>query len=215
MHFSTKNNLWSDWVCTGSSSVPPSQVDAQVLSAAGKAQALRRLSLAFCRQVDDDALAALAAASGSNGSTGSSSWLQELILDDCSGISDTGLLALLDGPDGCRSLQRLSVAHCCKLTDASLVPLAERGVLESLSLNSLHKVGPATLQALARSCGEVLRELDVSFCRGITEGSVGALVDRCSKLERLSVYSCTQLTQRFLHGHSRDDLVVLGVPTSC
>lgn len=212
MLFSTESNLWSDWASACPASVPIAQVDAQVLAAAGKAQALRSLSLAFCRQVDDDALAALAAAGGSNGS---SSWLQELILDDCSGISDAGLLALLGGPDGCRSLQRLSVAHCCKLTDAALVPLAERGVLESLSLNSLHKVGPATLQALARSCGEVLRELDVSFCRGITEGSVGALVDRCSKLERLSVYSCTQLTRRFLHGHSRDELVVLGVPTSC
>jgi hypothetical protein len=46
-------------------------------------------------------------------------------------------------------------------------------------------------------------------------GFVGALVDRCSKLERLTVFSCTQLTQRFLLGHSREDLVVLGVPTSC
>jgi DNA repair protein RAD7 len=141
--------------------------------------------------------------------------LQELVVDDCTGVSDAGLLALLDGRDGCRSLQRLSVAHCCRVTDASLVPLAERGVLEALSINSLYKVGPATLQALARYCGDVLRELDVSFCRGVTEASVGALVDRCSKLERLSVYSCTQLTQRFLHGHSREDLVVLGIPTSC
>jgi DNA repair protein RAD7 len=201
-------------------------VDAQVLAAASKATTLRRLSLAFCRSIDDDALAALAAAGGSSGSNGgnggisssSSSGgggLQELVLDDCTAISDAGLLALVNGQDGCRSLHRLSVAHCCKLTDASLVPLAERGVLEYLNINSVYKAGPATLQALARSCGEVLRELDVSFCRGVTEGSVGALVDRCSRLERLSVYSCTQLTQRFLHGHSRDELVVLGVPTSC
>lgn len=190
-----------------------------MLGAASRAAGLRSLSLAFCRGVDDAALAALAAAGGGSngGSNGGSSGggLQELVLDDCAGVSDAGLLALLDGRDGCRSLQRLSVAHCCKLTDASLVPLAERGVLESLNLNSLHKVGPATLQALAHSCGETLQELNVSFCRGITEGSMGTLVDRCSKLGRLSVYSCTQLTQRFLHGHSRDELVVLGVPTSC
>ena len=196
------------------------QVDASVLSAAGKARGLCSLSLAFCRHVDDNALAALAAAAGSTGgSSGSSSssggGLQELILDDCTAISDAGLLALLEGRDGCRSLRRLSLSHCCKLTDASIVPLAERGVLESLSLNSLHAVGPATLQALAKYCGETLRQLDVSYCRGITEGSLGALVDRCSKLERLSVYSCTQLTPRFLHGHSNDQLVVLGVPTSC
>jgi DNA repair protein RAD7 len=171
--------------------------------------------------VDDDALAALAAAGGSSGSNGSSGssgsngGLQELTLDDCARVSDAGLLLLLEGRGGCRSLQRLSVAHCSKLTDASLVPLAERGVLESLNINSLQKVGPATLQALARYCGDVLRELDVSFCRGITEGALGALVDRCSRMEKLSVYSCTQLTKRFLHGHSRDELVVLGVPTSC
>lgn len=196
------------------------QVDANVLSAASKASNLQSLSLSFCRHVDDAALAALAAAagggsSGSNALSSSGGGLRELVLDDCTGISDAGLLALLDGPDGCRSLHRLSVAHCSKLTDASLVPLAERGVLESLSVNSLHNIGPATLQALARSCGETLRELDVSFCRGITEGSVGQLVDRCSNLEQLKVYSCTQLSSKFLHGHSNDKVAVLGVPTSC
>lgn len=192
------------------------QVDAKVLSAASRAQGLRSLSLAFCRQVDDAALAALAASADGSGSSSSTiNGLQELVLDDCSSVSDAGLLALVDGRDGCRSLHRLSLGHCSKLTDASLVPLAERGVLEALSLNSLHQVGPATLHALARNCGDVLRELDVSYCRGITEGSLGALVDRCSKLQKLCVYSCTQLTQRFLHGHSREELVVLGVPTSC
>lgn len=196
-----------------------------MLAAAGRAPCLRSLSLAFCRHVDNSALEAFSAAAHSTqgrkhgssrdsnrGSRGSS--LEELVLDDCAAVCDAGLLSLLHN-DGCRRLRRLSLAHCSKLTDASLVPLAELGVLEQLSLNSLHNVGPATLQALGRACGEVLRELDVSFCRGLTEGSVGALVDRCGKLQRLSVYSCTQLTKRFLHGHSRDGLEVLGLPTSC
>jgi hypothetical protein len=198
----------------------PPQVDDQVLAAAGRAPCLRSLSVAFCRGMGDTALAAFASArcgtaSNSSSGSGSQGGLQELVLDDCAAVGDKGLRALLDGGDGCRHLRRLSLAHCSKVTDAPLMALAERGVLEALSLNSLQLIGPPTLAALAKGCGDVLQELDVSFCRGVTEGALGALVDRCSRLQVLSVYSCTQLTQRFLFGHGRDGLQIHGVPTSC
>jgi DNA repair protein RAD7 len=207
-----------------------SQVDAQVLAAAGRAPCLRALSLAFCKGVGDEALSAFAAAASAaaqdaagaatsrgSGTRGSSRerGLQELVLDECAGVTDAGLLALHASADGGKHLRRLSLAHCVRVTDAGLAPLAERGALQALCLNSLCGVGARSLLALSRCCGESLRELDVSFCRGITEGALGALVDRCVRLRVLSVYSCTQLTRRFLFGHSREGLQVLGVPTSC
>lgn len=110
----------------------------------------------------------------------------------------------------------LSVRRCGRLTDKSLVTVADKGTLEVLSVNTVHGVTSHTIQALTRCCREVLRELDVSFCRDISEGALGQLVDQCSiSLRKLKVYGCSQLTARFLHGHSNDLLEIEGVNTSC
>lgn len=41
---------------------------------------------------------------------------------------------------------------------------------------------------------ERLQELDVSFCRAVTDGALGALVDACPGLKRLHLWGCTQVT---------------------
>eukprot|EP00775_Hariotina_reticulata_P013890 gene13890-14009_t len=166
-------------------------VDAAVLAAAGSCPSLEALSLAMCLGVDDAGLTGLAALSrpshgGSSSSAGGRrGGVKELILDECSAVSDAGLLAIA-------------------------------GTLEVLSVNTVNGVTSRTIQALSRCCREVLRELDVSFCRDISEGALGQLVDQCSgSLRKLKVYGCSQLTARFLHGHSNDHLVIEGVNTSC
>lgn len=189
-----------------------------MLAAAGRCASLSALSVAMCPRVNDDALIALAAsidapaAGGGLRGGGSGSRLRELVLDECSAISDAGLLALAGRLRG--RLAALSLRRCSKLSDASLVAAAEGGGLARLCINGLHQAGPATLDALGRCCAAQLRELDVSFCPGLTEGSLGRLVERCGEL-RLRVYGCSQLTGRLLHGHGNDALRVAGVPTSC
>ena len=55
-----------------------------------------------------------------------------------------------------------------------------------------------------------LRELDVSFCRGVTSEALGLVVDSCPGLVRLHLWGCTQVTDVFLDGHGNDNLEVLG-----
>ncbi|KAF6264728.1 hypothetical protein COO60DRAFT_17560 [Scenedesmus sp. NREL 46B-D3] len=189
------------------------EVDAAVLSSAGRCTRLRALSLARCPHVDDAALTAFAALSrpGQQQQQAAHSPLEELVLDECAAVSDAGLLAVVGAA---RQLRVLSLRRCGRLTDASLLPAVQRGTLEVLSVNGLHQLSSHTLTELTRSCREVLRELDVSFCRGIAEGALGQLVDACEQLSVLKVYGCSQLTARFLHGHSSTALTqVLGVGT--
>jgi DNA repair protein RAD7 len=164
--------------------------------------------------VDDAALTALAALSCTTDQQqqqAAHSPLEELVLDECTAVSDAGLLGVVSAA---RQLRVLSLRRCGRLTDASLLPAVQRGTLEVLSVNGLHSVSSHTLVELSRSCREVLRELDVSFCRNVAEGALGQLVDACERLSVLKVYGCSQLTKRFLHGHSNDALVqVLGVGT--
>lgn len=198
-----------------------------MLSAAAECPSLQALSIAMCPGVDDAALTALAALSRTQTQTqpqpelshsqrarsasSAHSALEELVLDECAAVSDAGLLAVVGA---CRKLRVLSLRRCGRLTDASLLPAVERGTLEVLSVNGVHQVGSAVIQALSRSCREVLHELDVSFCRDVAEGALGQLLDRCEKLQRLKVYGCSQLTKRLLHGHSNEGVQVLGVSTS-
>lgn len=138
----------------------------------------------------------------------SSAGLEELYLDECTAITDTGLTAIAAG---CRNLRALTVRRCIRLTDASLMAVADRGVLEVLSVNGVHHITSVLMQALARSCKDTLRELDVSFCRDISESALGRLVDQCVHLQKLRVYGCSQLTKKFLYGQSNDNLTeILG-----
>lgn len=69
----------------------------------------------------------------------------------------------------------------------------------------------SALRALGLFCKDTLQELDVSWCRKLPNEALGALVDGCRSLRRLSLWGCTQLTDTFLLGHSNDSLEVLGL----
>ena len=64
-------------------------------------------------------------------------------------------------------------------------------------------------------CSECLESLDISFCRNVTEASLGMMVDRCSRLRTLRVFGCSQISTRFVHGHSNDELTIIGLGTAC
>ncbi len=67
------------------------------------------------------------------------------------------------------------------------------------------------VQALALRCKESLEHLDVSFCRGISEQSLGLVADRCSRIRRLVIFGCSQVGTKFLNGHSNEALAAGGV----
>ena len=53
-------------------------------------------------------------------------------------------------------------------------------------------------------------QLDISWCRGVSDDGAGLLADACSQLHTLTIWGCSQLTQRFLHGHSNQQLRIVG-----
>ena len=99
-----------------------------------------------------------------------------------------------------------------QLSDVAVDAFATNcSALEEVSLNRIAGLTDASLVALTKhGCHEALRTLDLSWCRGVSDAGVGALVDACEALEHLAVWGCSQLTQHFFNGHSNDQLVVVG-----
>lgn len=177
------------------------EVDDAVLVSVARAPALREVSVERCA-VTDSAVAALAA---------SAPLLTGLKLDDVAKLTDVGLDAVAGA---CRELKALSVRGCSKLSDEALSRVASRGSLVSLDVSCCDKAGPRMLAALALCCRETLEELDVSFCRRVSNKGLGLVADKCVRLRRLVVYGCTQITTTFFAGHSNDNLTqVEGMPT--
>jgi hypothetical protein len=107
--------------------------------------------------------------------------------------------------------RRLVLKACVQLSDAAIEAVASKcsGLVE-LSLNKLPALSDASLVALKRHCTDELTALDISWCRGLTDHGVGALVDAAERLETLTLWGCTNLTKNFFDGHSRDGLRIVG-----
>ena len=165
----------------------------------GCASTLRTLCLRGCSLVGADALASVARLCPS---------LTDLDLDGVELATDTAMAAL---GESAPALQRLVLKGCVQLSDDAIGALAAGCPgLTALSLNKLPALSDAALVALRRSCAASLTSLDISWCRGLTDHGVGALVDACDALEELSVWGCTQLTRLFYNGHSNDALRIIG-----
>eukprot|EP00802_Teleaulax_amphioxeia_P011994 Tamp_12032.p1 GENE.Tamp_12032~~Tamp_12032.p1 ORF type:complete len:564 (-),score=141.49 Tamp_12032:162-1763(-) len=148
--------------------------------------------------------------------------LQTLTLRNCDSISDRGLLVLSEG--ACANLARLDLSRCKKVSDEGLVPLiAKCKSLSHVSLNSAgfvsfdegtgeqtHGITDRTLVALRENSVKSLEELDVSWCRGISDEGLGHLVDNAYNLKALCLRGCVQITEIFLNGHSNPEVAIRG-----
>ncbi|KXZ44033.1 hypothetical protein GPECTOR_75g757 [Gonium pectorale] len=186
------------------------EVDDGVLAALGSLTGLRELSIRCCQSfphfpvqaVTDAGLTALAATRGSG--------LEVLRLDECGGkVTDKGLAALASQ---CKALRVFSARRCTRLGDEALAELLRGGCMQHLTLSGVPGVGPAVASVLA-SCCKDLEHLDISFCRKLPDSSLGLLLERCTRLRRLVVFGCSQLTPRSLYGHTNADLSLEGVHT--
>lgn len=116
-------------------------------------------------------------------------------------------------------LVSLSLEGCHLLTDKAMQSVAEScgsgaaaSPLRRLSLNNGARITDRTLLALSEHTPH-LEEVDLSWCRELTDEGLGILTDRCTRLKRLKVWGCTQLTSVFLEGHARHDLEIVGRPS--
>ncbi|KAF5748427.1 F-box/LRR-repeat protein 4 [Tripterygium wilfordii] len=200
-----------------------------ILPGLKKLQHLEVLSVGGIHTVCDDFVREYVIACGHN--------LKELVLADCTKLTDSSVLAIAEN---CSKLRALDLVNLCKLSDSTMGYLAsgcqqiqtlvlcrngfsDEAVaafletagehLEELSLNSVRKVGHNTALSLAR-CSRKLQNLDLSFCRNFTSEAVGLIVDSCLSLRVLKLFGCTQITNVFLDGHSNPDVEIIGLKMS-
>ncbi|XP_057841004.2 uncharacterized protein LOC131050759 [Cryptomeria japonica] len=161
---------------------------------------LIELSLADCGKLTDGALEAIGAVCCG---------LNILILDNLYLLTDTSLAYLTNG---CRSLKKLSLKRCSFSDEAVAAFVAGSGNnLSDLSLNSVKEVDDHTILSLVSNASENLLRLDLSWCRKLTDEALGLLADSCLHLHELILFGCTQVTDKFLKGHSNSHLEVHGV----
>ncbi|KAL5768526.1 hypothetical protein ACOSP7_015071 [Xanthoceras sorbifolium] len=206
------------------------RIDAMlILPALKKLNHLEVLSVAGIETVSDDFVGEFISAGGHN--------MKELVLSDCVKLTDFSLKVIAES---CPGLCALDISNLCKLTDFAIVYLANgcRAIqtlklcrnafsdeaiaafletsgesLKELSLNNVKKVADNTALSLARRA-RYLINLDLSWCRNLTNEAVGLIVDSCSSLRMVKLFGCTQITNVFLDGHSNPEVKIIGLKMS-
>ncbi|KAK2645236.1 hypothetical protein Ddye_020431 [Dipteronia dyeriana] len=206
------------------------RIDAMlILPALKKLNHLEVLSVAGIETVSDDFVGAFMSACGHN--------MKELVLSDCVKLTDFSLKVIAET---CPGLCTLDISNLCKLTDFAIGYLANgcRAIqtlklcrnafsdeaiaafletsgesFKELSLNNLKKVAHNTALSLAKSSRNLIN-LDLSWCRLLTNEAVGLIVDSCSSLRMVKLFGCTQITNVFLDGHSNPEVKIIGLKMS-
>eukprot|EP01038_Epipyxis_sp_PR26KG_P011954 gene11954-16001_t len=95
------------------------------------------------------------------------------------------------------SIHSISLSQNVSVTDDVIIKIIEQysHTLEYFYINSCYTITSKSMIALAHA--GLLKELDISFLRLLSEDAVGHLVDQCIHLTKINVWGCTQLTKRF------------------
>lgn len=134
---------------------------------------LRRINLQRCLGITDAAWRIF----NGDASSPRKYKLQEIVLSDCSFLTDA---SILDIAEACTNLQVLNISFCCAVTEAVFT------------------------QALIPMCPR-MRILDASFCgNAISDDVVSAMAVGWHHLERLSVRGCVRLTNAGVLAMTRD-----------
>ncbi|EMD40499.1 hypothetical protein CERSUDRAFT_130403 [Gelatoporia subvermispora B] len=203
--------------------------DRTLIQLATTAPLLRQLDISHCTQITEVAISELAA---------NTPHLESIKLNGVSGIADPAVLTLIRSLSHlvelelcelplitsasarelwtlCRTLRRLKLARCFKLTDKAFPSPAGSDVTPLVSAKDKGKgkakaaptdselersSRPSTwLDALPplilpRSHILALRQLDLAHCTNLTDASIIGLLAHAPSIRHLSLSSCTQLT---------------------
>ncbi|KAG6621550.1 hypothetical protein I3842_Q019800 [Carya illinoinensis] len=121
--------------------------------------------------------------------------IQHVDLTGLHGITDSGLLPLLESCDA--GLVKVILSSCLNLTDEVILALTRLhgGTLELLNLDGCRKITDASLVAIADNC-LLLNDLDVSKC-AITDCGIEVL--SCAEqlnLQVLSLSGCSEVSNK-------------------
>ena len=114
-------------------------------------------------------------------------FLSNLVIANCPSITDETLLSLASL---CPQLKCLDVCGVCKISDQGVESLAKScSLLVSLDISSTQATG-RSIHVIATHSQRYLESLKLSFCHGITDESLHAVVTNCKQLKCLHLYGC-------------------------
>lgn len=140
------------------------------------------LDLGFCHRITDQALEAIGAAG----------YLEVLILHGCTLITDRGLASLAAGSTA-RSLKRLELCQCDRITDLGVSLLQQLSYLKVLNLA---ECGPRITDAgcVALKGISTLESINLSWLSNISDVSLLAIVRHCQNLKEINITGCESVT---------------------
>ncbi|XP_074276568.1 EIN3-binding F-box protein 1-like [Silene latifolia] len=151
---------------------------------------LRSVTLSNCPGLGDMTLAMLATLCPQ---------LQYINFSGLPAITDAGILSLIKTCDAGSGLVKVGLSGCANITDSVIRSLANvhGGTLEVLNLYGCGKVTDASLVAIAQDC-LVLSELDVSRC-AVTDFGIASLArSKSLMLQILGLSGCSMLSDQSL-----------------
>ncbi|KAM7187678.1 SCF E3 ubiquitin ligase complex F-box protein grrA [Naviculisporaceae sp. PSN 640] len=165
---------------------------------------IKRLNLAsLADKVNDGSVMPLAVCSR----------VERLTLTNCKGLTDSGLIALVQNnknllaldismdeqiseasinaiADNCRRLQGLNVSHCVNISNESMIKLAQNcKYIKRLKLNHCEQINNDAVIAFAENCPNIL-EIDLQQCINVTNESVTRLLTKGQALRELRLVNC-------------------------
>eukprot|EP01024_Parvocaulis_polyphysoides_P022779 TRINITY_DN2110_c1_g1_i1.p1 TRINITY_DN2110_c1_g1~~TRINITY_DN2110_c1_g1_i1.p1 ORF type:complete len:490 (+),score=45.39 TRINITY_DN2110_c1_g1_i1:120-1589(+) len=159
---------------------------------------LQLLSVDFCKDITDD---------GFINAIQHGKQLRSLNCDRVTKLTDKSIEALVQH---CTLLQDVSFRNCFRLTDEGLSKLATNNTIEKFNVSKIRNLSSLTITALSNYCNKSLKCLDISFCTKVSDKTLGRLVDKCTSLEQLRVFGCSQLSKSFFWGHSNQIVNIEG-----
>ncbi|GMI92487.1 EIN3-binding F box protein 1 [Hibiscus trionum] len=164
-------------------------------------ESLRSLSIRNCPGFGDANLAALGKLCPQ---------LQNVELSGLHGITDAGFLPLLESCEA--GLVKVNLSGCLNLSDKVVCKMADLHgwTLEVLNLDGCGKISDASLVAIAENC-QLLSDLDVSKCV-ITDSGIAALArSSLINLQILSVSGCSMVSDKSLPSLGKLGQTLLGL----
>lgn len=109
-------------------------------------------------------------------------------------------------------LESINLQGIINVNDEVMLHLIEsfKKTLINITITSCSNITSKTAIIILKNCYKILNTLEMSFVRGISEDSLGFLVDTCLNLRKLSVWGNSQLTAKFFEGHNNFELFVVG-----
>ncbi|XP_031487320.1 F-box protein At3g58530-like [Nymphaea colorata] len=164
---------------------------------------ITHLDLSWCSRITDGALESLGAASS----------LQSLNLHGCSLITDWGLASLATGSSA-RTLQKLDLSECDRISDIGVVFLQQLCCLEELSLAECGpKITDAGGVSISAICG--LKSIDFSWLINISDATFLSLANNCNHLVWLNITGCELATSAGLRCFATHKSLEVLIAASC